>query len=46
MTPVNEEKWKDIEAKEWDDEITACDECIQKVDKIIEHFLKMKVNQY
>lgn len=37
------QKWKDLEGKNWDEEVGACDENIQRMDKVLDQIVKMKV---
>ncbi len=41
---LNTDQWKSLEEKNWEEELTICDENIQKMDKILEQILKMKQN--
>lgn len=40
---LNSSKWKELDSKNWDEEANMFDENIQKMDKYLEQFLKMKV---
>jgi len=41
---LSSDNWKSLEEKNWEEEMTICDENIQKMDKILEQILKMKQN--
>lgn len=43
---LNSSKWKELDSKNWDEEANVFDESIQKMDKYLDQFLKMKVYYY
>jgi len=41
---LSNEKWKELETKDWDEEVAVCDDHIQKMDRVIEQIMRMKLN--